>query len=219
MRKVNKTLVLILALFLIPDAGNAMAQIIAIGPPSFQSNDFPSLETTILDRLALYGSDDPADLGTLAHLTVLESIAMLADIQYDMPNTILGARLESQIRQLWDSAAVFEEGVSSGPMSAKMLTDSQPLFASMQGAVLSIESVIGNSAAVPNRVGAHLRDITRLTGASGTLMRAIESDFQSAMPARPQPAATVLRLGTEARLLANAIVRVIQNVKNSKQVG
>jgi hypothetical protein len=116
MRKVNKTLVLILALFLIPDAGNAMAQIIAIGPPSFQSNDFPSLETTILDRLALYGSDDPADLGTLAHLTVLESIAMLADIQYDMPNTILGARLESQIRQLWDSAALIRQYARSGSL-------------------------------------------------------------------------------------------------------
>ena len=88
---------------------------IAIGPPSFQSNNFPSLETLILDRLAMGGQYNPGDLGTLSHLTVLESIAMLADIQADMPNTVTGVRLEGEIRQLWDAAAIFEESVSATP--------------------------------------------------------------------------------------------------------
>ena len=71
-------------------------RIIAIGPPSFQSNDFPSMETLILDRLAVGGQYNPQDLGTLAHLTVLESIAILADVQADMPNSVLGVRLEGR---------------------------------------------------------------------------------------------------------------------------
>ena len=48
------------ALAAIAGATNVAAQIIAIGPPSFQSNDFPSMETLILDRLAMGGQYNPA---------------------------------------------------------------------------------------------------------------------------------------------------------------
>ena len=108
-----------------------IAQIIAIGPPSFQSNDFPSMETLILDRLAMGGQYDPQDLGTLAHLTVLESIAALADIQADMQTSVLGVRLEGELRQLWDAAAAFEESVSAGAIDARTLVRIQPLYNEM----------------------------------------------------------------------------------------
>ena len=77
------------------------------------------METLILDRLAVGGQYDPQDLGTLAHLTVLESIAALADIQSDLQTSVLGVRLESELRQLWDTAAIFEESVSAGATDAR----------------------------------------------------------------------------------------------------
>ena len=36
-----------------------LSLIIAIGPPSFQSNNFPSMETMVLDRLAIGGQAIP----------------------------------------------------------------------------------------------------------------------------------------------------------------
>ena len=58
---------------------------------------------------------------------------MLADIQADMPNSVLGVRLEGQIRQLWDAAAAFEESVSAGPLDVRTLIRVQPLYNDMQG--------------------------------------------------------------------------------------
>jgi hypothetical protein len=208
MRESCRKLILTLAMVMTSGLASARGQIIAIGPPSFQSNDFPSLETVILDRLALGASYDP-----------LESIAMLADVQYDMPNTVMGASLEPQIRQLWDSASAYEERVSAGPMSAKTLVDAQPLYTNMQGALQSIESTMGSHASVSNRVAAHLAGITRLGSATGTLMHVIESDLQAAVPVPQQPAGSADRLGTPTRLLANGVVAVIQNVKASKHEG
>jgi hypothetical protein len=196
------------------EAPRATAQIIAIGPPSFQSNDFPSLETTILDRLALGGQPDSEDLATLSHLTVLESISMLADVQVDMRGSPLEPQLEGQIRQLWDAAAVFEESVSSVPLNAQNLLAVQPGFNNMQGAFREIESSVGGSAVLSNRAAAHLAGIARLTTATHTLMRAIESEV---LPAGPVPPPRDLDgLGRQVRLLANGIVALIQNVKVSK---
>jgi hypothetical protein len=216
MRASHRALLLLVALTLIASGASVSAQIIAIGPPSFQSNDFPSLETLILDRLALGQQYDRADLATLSHLTVLESIAMLADIQFDMPNSVLGTRLEGQIRQLWDAAAVFEESVSATPTSAQALTGVQPLYGNMQAAYQQVESTLGGAAGLSNRAFAHLEDIARLTAATRTLMRVLESDVLAVAPISAQPALDVASLGRQARLLANNIVALIQNVKASK---
>jgi hypothetical protein len=209
-------LVFVTALLAIASATNLQAQYIAIGPPSFQSNNFPSVETLILDRLAVGGQYNPRDLGTLSHLTVLESIAMLADIQADMPNSVIGVRLEGEIRQLWDTAAVFEESVSATPLDMKTLIRVQPLYNDLQAASQEVESTLAGAAGLSTRAAAHLRGITSLTAASSTLMRAIESDLLAAAPPSGQPTADLESLKRQARLLANHIVALVGNVKGSK---
>jgi hypothetical protein len=204
------------ALEMIAGVTNVSAQIIAIGPPSFQSNDFPSMETLILDRLAVGGLYNPQDLGTLAHLTVLESIAALADVQADMQTSVLGVRLEAELRQLWDASAVFEESVSAGPLDARTLIRVQPLFNDMNSAYQEVESTLSASAGMSTRAAAHLRGITRLTAAASALMGAIESDLIAGDPLPPRQAVDSDNLAKQALLLANDIVALIENVKSSK---
>jgi hypothetical protein len=216
MRKSNRTLILGVALGAVAGASSAMAQIITIGPPSFQSNNFPSMETMILDRLAVGGQYNPDDLGTLSHLTVLESIAMLADIQSDMRNTVLGIRLEGEIRQLWDAAAFFEENVSAAPININTLVRVQPLYDDLQAAYQEVESSLSASAGLSSRAAAHLRGITSLTAATSAVMRAIESDLLAAVPLPEQPTDDLESLKKQAQLLANHIVALLENVKTSK---
>jgi hypothetical protein len=214
----NQALGVAVAVGLLAAATSARAQIIQVGPPSFQYTNYPSVETIILDRLALGGQYEPTDLATLSHLTVLESIAMMADVQYDMPNSMLGASLEGQIRQLWDAAALFEENVSAAPMSAQGLVDVQPMYNRLQAASQSIESMMVGAAGFSGRAGGHLRDITRLTAATGTVMRALELDFPPPVTAPAEPRRTVETetLKPQVGLLANSIVKLIENVKASK---
>jgi hypothetical protein len=192
----------------------ARAQIIAIGPPSFQSNDFPSLETLILDRLALGGTPDPEDLATLSHLAVLESIAMLADIQADMTNTPLGDRLEPQVRNLWDAAARFEERVSANPVNSQSIGGVQPVFNDMRAAYRDIAATLGGSAALSGRASAHLEGISRLTTATDSVMRAIEAEKPDNLRDRG-----FKNLDRDVRLLGAALGGYIQNVKAAKMQG
>jgi hypothetical protein len=215
----HRALIFAAALAVSACATNAAAQIIAIGPPSFQSYDYPSVETLILDRLALGGQYNPGDLGTLSHLIVLESIAMLADIQTDMPNSVTGVHLDGEIRQLWDAAATFEESVSATPLDMKTLTRVQPLYNDLQAAYEDVESSLAGAAGVSNRAAAHLRGITSLTAASSTMMRAIESDLLAAAPPPVQPSDDFDSLKKNALLLANQIVALVANVKASKHQG
>ena len=66
------------------------------------------------------------------------------------------------------------------------------------------------------RAAAHLRGITSLTAATGTVMRAIESDLLAAVPLPGQPTADLDILKKQAQLLANDIVALVENVKASK---
>lgn len=196
---------------------NVTAQIIAIGPPSFQSNDYPSVETLILDRLAVGGQYNPQDLGTLAHLTVLESIAALADVQSDLQTSVLGVRLESELRQLWDTAAIFEESVSGGDIDARTLVNMQTRYNEMLAAYQDVDATLSASAGMSSRAAAHLRGITRLTAAAGTMMNAIESDLLGGVPSSQRQPADSDTLARQALLLANDVVALLENVKNSKQ--
>ena len=216
-RKSHRALIVGVALVAIECATTALAQNIAIGPPSFQSNNFPSLETLILDRLAVGGQYNSGDLGTLAHLTVLESIAMLADINADLPNSVLGVQLESQIRQLWDAAASFEESVSATALSLNTLIRVQPLYSDLQGSYEEVESTLAGAAGLSSRAAAHLREIASLTTATGSLMRAIESDLVATVAIPGRPAADLDRLKNQSRLLANYVVKLVANVKATKQ--
>jgi hypothetical protein len=215
-RALVRSMAIVMALEITACATNLSAQIIAIGPPSFQSNDFPSMETLILDRLAMGGQYDPQDLSTLAHLTVLESIAALADVQSDMRSSVLGVRLEGELTQLWDAAAAFEESVSAGAIDARTLIRIQPLFNEMQGAYQEVESTLSASAGMSSRAAAHLRDITRLTAAASTMMNAIESNLLAGTPPPPRQPVDSDILTKQALLLANDVLGLIENVKSSK---
>ncbi len=195
---------------------DARAQNIAVGPPSFQSTDFPSLETVVLDRLALGAEYNTGDLATLAHLTVLESIAMLADINIDLANTVLGFRLEAQIRRLWDAAAAFEEGVSAVPMTPGTFTRIEPVYDDWRLAYQQVEASLGTTASLPNRAAARVADLTRLTYAAGSMMGAIEADLLAGAPAGPRRQADVDVLRTQIRQFAAGVVALSNNIKVSK---
>jgi hypothetical protein len=207
---------IVMAVEMMVCATSVSAQIIAIGPPSFQSNDFPSMETLILDRLAVGGQYDPQDLGTLAHLTVLESIAALADVQADMRSSVLGVRLEGELTQLWDAAATFEESVSAGAIDARTLVRIQPLYNEMNAAYQEVEATLTASAGMSSRAAAHMRGITRLTAAASTMMNAIESDLIAGNPPPARQAVDTDIVSTQALLLANDVLALIENVKSSK---
>ena len=85
-----RAVALALALTLGTTGACAQSPIIAVGPPSFQSEDFPSLQSDILDRIAATGQLQPNDLPNLTRLMTLESVAMLADIHADMPVHVNG---------------------------------------------------------------------------------------------------------------------------------
>ncbi len=80
----------------------AQAQIIAVGPPSFQAYPSRSYETDLLNRLALSGGQySPDDLVPLVRLTWLESMSMLAVLRHDVPRSPLFDQLEAEIQTFW----------------------------------------------------------------------------------------------------------------------
>src|SRR4051794_20538822 len=66
-----------------------------------------SLEYEILDRLAYTHRYDWRDLPRLARLTVLESIALYESMLSDLPQSMIGARIEGEMSVLWNSAEFF----------------------------------------------------------------------------------------------------------------
>ncbi len=91
-----------------------------------------SLEWDILDRLAATHQYDPRDLPRLARMTVLESIAMYENMRADLPQTMIGARIEGEMSMLWDAAELFY--VSTTPADASSLVRSRPLLADVEAA-------------------------------------------------------------------------------------
>ena len=91
----------------------------------------------------------------------------------------------------------------------------QPLYNEMQAAYQEVESTLSASAGMSSRAAAHLRDITRLTAATSTLMRR-----DRVGPARRRSTARrgepPIPTSSRSRrvLLANDIVALIENVKS-----
>ena len=79
---------------LVFDSQEVIGQVIVTGIPSFEARGARSIENEILSRLAASGLYQPDDLPRLARLTVLESIAMVAGVRADLPDTSIGSRLE-----------------------------------------------------------------------------------------------------------------------------
>ena len=130
------------------------------------------------------------DLATLAHLTVLESISLWADIRSDVPASPLGTRLDTQVKQLWDTAAVFEESVSANPPNAQTLPGILPGYRNLQAASREIESEAAGTGGLSLRVAGHLADISRLTAATDAMMRAIESEYLATVAVPAEQART-----------------------------
>jgi hypothetical protein len=197
---------------------NAQSPIIAIGPPSFQSNSYPSFEREILYRLSLGGAYQPDDLATLARLTVLESIAMLADIHADLPYNITAYQLEGQISLLGAAAQALYESVNSSPLNMPALTRAGLWFDELQAAYGRVDSMLGQFRGLSDRAATHLGDVARLSAAIAAVMRAAESELSANVPLTGR-SSDMSALGTQARLLANEITGIIQNVKRSKHQG
>jgi hypothetical protein len=200
----------------ITDAG-AQSPIIAVGPPSFQSNDYPSLQSDMLQRIAATGQMQPDDLPNLTRLMTLQSVAMLAKIHADMPGTLTGNRLEGQIRQLWDATEAMSETVGTTPLDSQALYRVHEKYTDVENAYLRLESTLGELPGISNNASANLRDLSQLTAATSTVMRAIEADLPA--PVAPaterQPDIEILR--TQTRLLSNELIGFAANVKRSKQ--
>jgi len=152
-------------------------------------------------------------------LTVLESTAMLADVRADMPGNLMGFRLEAQISNLWEASEALYENVSSNSLNMTTLPRVQEQLRDMESAYGQLESTLGESPGLSGRAAAHLRDITRLTAETSSVMRAAEGDLLAAVPRPPERSLDLDSLGRQARLLANDIVGLIANVRNSKHQG
>jgi hypothetical protein len=210
-----------MALALAADMTDALAQspIIAVGPPSFQSNAYSSFEDDMVKRIAVTGQMQPDDLPNLTRLMTLQSVAMLADIHADMPGTLTGNRLEGQIRQLWDATEVMSDTVGTSPLDSQSLARVEEKYADVEKAYRELESTLGELPGLSNRASAHLRGLSQLTAATSSVMRAIEVDLNAptrvATPRRPN----IEKLRTQARLLSNDIVGLVAKLKSSKQRG
>jgi hypothetical protein len=194
-----------------------LSPIIAVGPPSYQWEDFPSLQSDILHRIAATGQMQPDDLPNLTRLMTLESVAMLADVHADMPFTSMGNRLEGQVRQLWDSTELMSESVGDAPLDSEGLNRVQEKYIDVENAYRQLESTLGELPGISKRASAHLRGLTQLNAATGTVMRAIEADLPAPLMrvTERQPDIEILR--TQARFLANEVVGFAAMVKRSKQ--
>ena len=214
-----RAVALALALTLGTTGACAQSPIIAVGPPSFQSEDFPSLQSDIIDRIAATGQLQPNDLPNLTRLMTLESVAMLADIHADMPSSSMGNQLEGQIRQLWDSTELMSESVGDGPLDSEALNRVQEKYIDVENACRRLESTLGELPGLSNRASAHLRGLTRLNAATGTVMRAIEADLSVPVRRVTERQPDIESLRTQTRLLSNATVGFVSTVKRSKLPG
>jgi hypothetical protein len=197
----------------------AQSPIIAVGPPSFQSNAYPSLQTDIVQRIATTGQMQPGDLPNLTRLMALQSVAMLAEIRADMPGSLTGNRLEGQVRQLWDATQVMSETVGTAPLDSQALNLVQEKYADVENAYRQVESTLGELPGISNRASAHLRGLSQLTAATGSVMLAIEADLPAPVRLAPERQPDMEQLRTQARLLSNDIVGLAAKVKSSKQRG
>jgi hypothetical protein len=92
-------------------------------------------------------------------------------------------------------------------------------FSDLQAAAGRVDSLLGQFPGLSQRAAAHLADISRLTAATGAVMRAAEGELLAAVPLPIDRSPDTQTLGTQARLLANDIVGLIEIVRSSKHQG
>jgi hypothetical protein len=134
-----------------------------------------SLEWEILDRLAATNQYNPRDLPRLARMTVLESIAMYQNVRADLPQTMIGARIEGEMSMLWDAAELFY--VTATPADAASLVRARPMLATVEAAYEQVDATLGAMPGLSRQAAFHLQDIARLLPVMNALIDAMESDL------------------------------------------
>jgi hypothetical protein len=181
--------------------------------PALQNYPRESLESQILDRLAVTGRYEPGDLARLARLAVLNAISMQVNVRADMTGPA-GNQVQEEITTLWDAAEVFYENVSDGPIDATNLERTDFLFARLIAARNQLDPSLGTFPGLSDRAAGRFNDLTRLTGVMSSILSDTEARVLSALPAPASRALDLDALRTEAQLLANDLVVLIQKVKD-----
>jgi hypothetical protein len=122
----------------------ALGQIIAIGPPSFQTASGTSLQEQILDRIASTGQYQPGDLANLARITVLQSIAMFSDLSNDLTGSPAGVRLEAEASALWQAGVSFDEVLRPSRPEPSVASRGS-LYPAPETAYLEVESTLAGA--------------------------------------------------------------------------
>jgi hypothetical protein len=166
------------------DAANSVINGFEIAPAG-------SLEWEILDRLAATHQYNSRDLPRLARLTVLESIAMYQNVRADLPQTMIGARLEGEMSILWDSAELLY--MTTTPGDAASLARARPMLATVEAAYEQVDATLGAMPGFSRQAAFHLRDIARLLPVMNALVDEMEADRGAPAPVVSEPAALRLQ--------------------------
>jgi hypothetical protein len=207
---------LALAGWLLLSPAEAAGQIIAIGEPSFQARASRSLENDILSRLSATGLYEPDDLPRLARLTVLESISMLETIRNDLRNTVIGPQLEAEIANLWDTGEAFYESTATAPDDLESLARSQNLMLDLGTAYRQLQVTADAIPGLPARFTFHLQDVSRLLGATRSVMDATGANLLVApRPAEPERGAILRGLHEQAAALIKDLADLVRDASKS----
>ena len=183
--------------------------------PAFQDPASDSLQTEILNRIAVTGQYEADDLPRLARLAVLQSISMLSNVQADLRGSLIGDRLEREVTAFWDATAGFSEVVGSAPLDMTTLNSAQTESVQMAAAYRQLEATMGEFPGVSPRAASHLQDITRLLSATNSVMGAEEANLLRTMPGQVDPSLDLDLMRSQAQALANELVILIGNVRDS----
>jgi hypothetical protein len=194
----------------------AAGQVIAVGEPSFQARASRSLENDILSRLSATGLYEPDDLPRLARLTVLESISMLETIRNDLRNTVIGPQLEAEIATLWDAGEAFYESTAAAPDDFESLARSQSLMLDLGSAYRQLQATADAIPGLPARFTFHLQDVSRLLGATRSLMDATGANvLPEARPSDPERSAILRGLHEQAAPLIRELADLVRDAVKS----
>ncbi len=208
----------------------AQSPIIAIGPPSFQTLDGPSLEDEILYRLTFLGPRVPGDLVQLARLAELRSIATLASIQNDLRGSVTAVQLERDNFALWNATDAFDQAVRYLPADVQNLAWSNLVLNDVEAAFGRLYSSLGGLPAlsprgvlylegispIPTRGVYYLEGISQILPFAESGLQMIEAEV---VPPAPLPTTRLISLGDlreQARLLARDLAALISEIKQQQ---
>jgi hypothetical protein len=187
--------------------------IIAIGPPSFQSLAGPSLEDQILYRMTVLGTREPGDLVQLARLIELRSIATLASIQNDLPNTVVSVALQRDAFALWNAADALDQTVWYLPADVQNLAMARSLSTQVGIAYDRLGSTLLDYPGLSPRGAFYLEGISNLLPVALSTIGAMEADLVPLAPGPPpQPQVDLVALRYLCQLLLRDLAGLMKQV-------